>query len=64
MRVRTVRDMRAGTQLTVGYVNLMEPRAVRHRQLAESKHFLCACERCSEPLAESTDRFLEVRWPA
>ena len=57
--MRALRDIRAGGQLTVQYVNLMEPRAVRQGMLAE-RYFACACERCSEPLATSTDRFLEA----
>jgi SET and MYND domain-containing protein len=28
-------------------------------QLAITKHFLCRCQRCSEPFASSIDRFLE-----
>lgn len=61
LRVRAVREVSAVAELTLAYVNLMEPRAVRRQQLQESKHFLCICERCSEPLPDSTDRFLEVR---
>ena len=64
MRVRAVRGVRAGAQLTVHYVSLMEPRRVRQQQLAEEKHFACACKRCSEPLAPSTDRFLEAHFAA
>jgi len=59
-QVRALMDIRAGAELTVQYVNLMEPRAVRQQLLAE-RYFACACERCSEPLATSTDRFLEAR---
>lgn len=43
------------------YINLLEPRRVRARQLADSKFFACGCARCSSPLAASTDRFLEAK---
>ena len=50
----------AGEQLCVAYVGVMEPRRVRARDLSDSKHFTCACARCTEPLAASTDLCLEV----
>ncbi|KAK9835062.1 hypothetical protein WJX81_008045 [Elliptochloris bilobata] len=55
-----VRPIPAGAQLTVAYVNLLEPRAVRRAELAATKHFTCACERCCEPLETSADRLLEA----
>ena len=61
MQVRAVRRVPAGSPLTVAYVGVIEPRAVRVRELLESKHFVCGCERCTEPLAESVDLCLEVR---
>ena len=61
MQVRAIRPVAAGEQLTVAYINLMEPRSIRARLLMESKHFSCACERCSAPLETHPDRFLEVR---
>lgn len=61
MQVRALRDIPVGEQLHVAYVNLTEDRQTRRQQLMHSKHFVCACERCSEPLETSTDRFLEVR---
>ena len=63
MQVRTLRQVLQGEDLCVAYVNLTEDRATRRRQLLEDKHFACACQRCSQPLAESNDRFLEVRFP-
>ena len=52
-----------GGELSVQYVNLLEPRAVRRAQLAETKFFDCACPRCREPLPRATDRFLEAHTP-
>ena len=60
MQVRALRSIEPGEQLTVSYINLVEDRATRRDLLASSKHFHCACERCSEPLETGTDRFLEV----
>ncbi|BDA42915.1 probable histone-lysine N-methyltransferase Smyd1 at C-terminar half [Coccomyxa sp. Obi] len=60
MQVRAIRPVAAGEQLTVAYINLMEPRSIRARLLMETKHFACACERCSAPLETHPDRFLEA----
>jgi hypothetical protein len=46
--------------LQVPYINLYEPRRTRAAQLAESKHFICACARCVGPLASARDRHLEA----
>ncbi|KAK9816487.1 hypothetical protein WJX72_000903 [[Myrmecia] bisecta] len=59
MAVRTTRDVKAGEQLCVSYINLFEMRPVRQRQLLATKFFRCQCERCAQPLPQSTDRFLE-----
>lgn len=48
------------SQLCLSYINLYEPRRVRQQELLQSKHFQCTCERCSEPMPGSIDRFLEV----
>lgn len=60
MQVRAVREIKAGEQLFVTYINLTEDRPSRQMELLATKHFSCACERCSEPLKASPDRFLEV----
>jgi len=59
MRARALRDVSAGEQLTVSYVNLFEPRRTRAHQLMEAKHFACRCARCRGPLLEARDRFLD-----
>ena len=59
MRARALRDIKAGEQLTVSYVNLFEPRRTRAHQLMEAKHFVCRCPRCSVPLLRARDRFLD-----
>jgi hypothetical protein len=64
MRVRAIRPIRAGEQLTVSYTSLTEPRRLRAQDLLDSKHFLCACERCCEPIQTSIDRYLEARMPS
>ena len=60
MHVRTIAPIKAGEELTVAYINLYDPRATRRGQLQAGKFFACSCIRCKEPLADSTDRFLEV----
>jgi len=64
MQVRALRNVREGEELCVAYINLTEDRATRQRELLEGKHFVCACQRCSQPLVESNDRFLEVPPPS
>lgn len=59
--VRACGAIPKGGELTIQYINLLEPRPVRREQLAASKFFDCGCQRCREPLGSSTDRFLEVR---
>lgn len=55
-----MRDIKAGEQLTVSYTNVTEPRKIRAAELRTTKHFVCACERCTEPLATSVDAELEA----
>ncbi|PSC73293.1 SET domain-containing [Micractinium conductrix] len=62
MYVRTIVDVPAGAQLTVCHVQAYDPRPVRQAALLQERGLKCACERCSEPLAKSTDRFLEGVW--
>ncbi|CAI7804248.1 unnamed protein product, partial [Closterium sp. NIES-54] len=59
MVVRATCHIDKGAELCVSYINLYESRESRQQQLLESKHFICACDRCSEPLPLSSDRLLE-----
>ncbi|BBN02498.1 protein MpASHR2 [Marchantia polymorpha subsp. ruderalis] len=59
MYVRATQDVPKGSELCISYINLYEPRSTRKMQLAVSKHFLCRCQRCSEPFVHSVDRYLE-----
>ncbi|KAL4434829.1 hypothetical protein ABPG77_005356 [Micractinium sp. CCAP 211/92] len=62
MYVRTIVDVPAGAQLTVCHAQAYDPRPVRQAALLQERGIKCACERCSEPLAKSTDRYLEGVW--
>ncbi|KAJ3083564.1 SET and MYND domain-containing protein 3 [Quaeritorhiza haematococci] len=44
--VRTIRDVTADEELTIGYVDSMLTRQERRRKLTEQYAFLCECERC------------------
>jgi hypothetical protein len=57
--VRTLIPVTKGTQLTVAYVQITEPRSVRQQTLESERHFTCTCPRCTEPMKQSLDRFLE-----
>eukprot|EP00250_Pteridium_aquilinum_P002084 c12288_g1_i1 orf=48-1733(+) len=59
MYVRATQDISKDKELCLSYINLYEARATRRDQLAATKHFECACIRCTEPLSFSVDRFLE-----
>lgn len=59
--VYAVHDIKKGEQLCVHYTSLYEPRRVQQQALLQEKFFTCACERCSTPIEQSVDRFLEVR---
>ncbi|KAJ8546792.1 hypothetical protein ON010_g11444 [Phytophthora cinnamomi] len=43
----------------MSYIDIDKERAERRKELRETKHFDCQCERCATPLKESVDRFLE-----
>uniref|UniRef100_A0A0D6R766 SET domain-containing protein n=1 Tax=Araucaria cunninghamii TaxID=56994 RepID=A0A0D6R766_ARACU len=59
MFVRALQDISSDTELCVSYINLYEPRSIRKHELSVTKHFDCNCQRCTEPLESSVDRFLE-----
>jgi hypothetical protein len=46
LRVRTIRPIAAGEEITVPYIDLLQPRRDRMAELLAHKHFLCTCERC------------------
>ena len=56
-----MRAVSKGEQLTVNYINPTEPRKIRARELKATKSFVCACERCTEPIAGTPDMMLEVK---
>jgi hypothetical protein len=61
LHVRAIVDVPKGTPLTVAYTGLTEPRAHRQAALEAERHTTCACPRCTQPMADSTDKWLEVR---
>lgn len=56
---RTIRDVAQGEELTVSYIDVYAPRDERRNTLLGSKHFWCKCQRCTTPMDESVDRFLQ-----
>lgn len=60
MEVRVIREVKKGEQLTVSYVIMTEPRKIRTVELLATKHFICHCERCTEPIEGTPDMMLEV----
>ncbi|RKP36183.1 hypothetical protein BJ085DRAFT_27159, partial [Dimargaris cristalligena] len=57
--VRTLKNVEAGQELTVSYVDLFQPREQRRRDLLVNKHFWCECRRCNALLSNSIDRFMD-----
>eukprot|EP01052_Picozoa_sp_SAG31_P048336 SAG31_NODE_10066_length_1188_cov_1.440771_2_plen_197_part_00 len=56
LTVRTLQAVPAGTELTIGYVELYAPRPERRAQLEASKGFVCECSRCLKPDLSSEKR--------
>ncbi|KAG6948626.1 hypothetical protein JG688_00015012, partial [Phytophthora aleatoria] len=59
MEVRALRDIKEGEEITLSYIDIDKERNERQKELRDTKHFDCQCERCSTPLSESIDRYLE-----
>lgn len=51
---RAIRDIAAGEELCVNYVDLCAPTEARRRALLDASHFLCRCDRC-EGVPRSAD---------
>ncbi|XP_012268035.2 SET domain-containing protein SmydA-8 isoform X2 [Athalia rosae] len=49
VRVRTTTDVPRGAELYGSYTHSLQPTILRREHLRESKHFDCACRRCSDP---------------
>jgi len=62
MLVRAVRDIAAGEEVTIAYMELAAPRPVRLIHLREVYLFACSCARCG-PMRQPDDRFLEALAP-
>lgn len=72
MAVRAVEDISTNSQstnssnnqsvkqLTTNYCDLYEDRLTRQRYLKDTKSFVCACDRCSEPIDQSVDLLLDA----
>jgi len=57
--MRAIRDISAGEELCISYIDLYQTRKASQQELQATKHFTCTCSRCSEPMQESIDRFIE-----
>ncbi|XP_015607741.1 protein msta-like [Cephus cinctus] len=48
--VSAARPIDQGEELTMTYTELLWDTTIRRQLLVETKHFLCSCQRCSDPL--------------
>ena len=53
--MRTIRPVKKGESLSIGYTDLWRPTAVRRQKLLASKGFLCHCVRCATSLPQLGD---------
>lgn len=61
-RVRAVRDIAKGQEITATYTLTLSGTLFRRKHLLESKYFACKCERCSDPTELGTHfRYEHVR---
>ncbi|KAL0089241.1 hypothetical protein F4703DRAFT_1733874 [Phycomyces blakesleeanus] len=56
---RTIRPVKTDEELTVSYIDLYASRDERRQDLLKTKHFWCKCKRCTTPMENSVDRFLQ-----
>ncbi|XP_045457696.1 SET domain-containing protein SmydA-8-like [Melitaea cinxia] len=54
MTVRAVKPIRSGTEIFTCYSGMLWGTPARRLHLYKTKHFLCACERCSDPTERGT----------
>lgn len=54
MQLRTTVKVPKGGELFGSYTHSLLPTLLRREQLLESKHFICACSRCSDPTEMGT----------
>lgn len=61
MAVRAAMHIPAGTEITNSYTSLLWGTTARRYQLAVTKHFLCACSRCSDPQVRALSELSPTR---
>lgn len=54
MTVRAVKPIRSGTEIFTCYSGMLWGTPARRLHLYKTKHFLCACDRCSDPTERGT----------
>lgn len=53
MHMGTIRDVKAGEELVTHYIDLLQSRKARLKELEELRFFTCLCTRCEEQRADS-----------
>lgn len=58
--MRTITAVQSNTELTYAYTNMYEKRSARHNYLKQMYYIdQCQCDRCTIPLEQSNDRYIE-----
>ncbi len=58
--VRTLRDVGEGEELTLSYIDLLQPKESRQRSLVELYGFECECSRCESESVVDAGRLNEI----
>lgn len=56
LQIVTTREVQPGEELTIAYIQTMQPRSARQAQLSAHYRFVCACRRCTSKTDELTTR--------
>lgn len=59
LNCRATRNIKAGEEITISYIDVYQTRNERRELLQLSKFFTCLCPRCTEPLLHSLDARIE-----
>ena len=57
IRLEAVRNVSAGEEVTISYINEDRPPSARRENLASAYHFYCSCSRCTKELSIGSAKY-------